>query len=144
MELITKFSETVTEADQKQQLLEIMGQLLKLQGFAFELMEENAKLKRKIEETQRKKEHLEDCEPCELAPGVWAYRDKITTETVSTSAGAITRQYLCSNCFQSEKKSILKRADHDYRGVHWVCPSCGNDFIDYMQKKQRNNDIIRG
>lgn len=105
-------------------LLSVQGNALAMQSQYQELLKTKNELEQKIVEFETWSETERQYDLKEFAPGVSAYAYKNTSETGDPM------HWLCPNCWQDRKKSILQRRYHHANSGSYICNRC-NKFVQW-------------
>lgn len=137
---IVELSKAVANAkidnEVKQKATELNDSILTLQGTLFSLQSENQELLKIKNEFEAKLINLANWQQeaqryklCELCSGVLVYALK------EDHQDSEPMHYICPNCYENNRKSILQSRGMGYDGTEYVCknPECGATFNNFDQ-----------
>ncbi len=126
--LINEHAEAKAFSKIKAEIALLYESLFKFQTLALELQEKQHMMKAEIIKCKDwKNKTVPNYILTEITDGVFVYVFKPVCESTEP------KHYLCVNCFQKHRKSILQRTRRDGLGVHFHCPECGNSIVDHSQ-----------
>lgn len=115
-----KIDSAVTEKaiELQNAIIGLQSAILEMQAENQRLMVENHGLQQSLEQkinwdAEKARHQLK-----EVAKGVFVYELKDEFKLTNLSP------WLCANCFDSQRKSILQRQGQDYGGTHYQCHAC--------------------
>lgn len=128
----------------REKVEELLNTIIPLQSFVISLQATNSSLIKEKETLEQKLREIEDWrqeassyELTEIASGVYVYMKK---KAVDSSEPV---HYLCANCYNDRKKSILQRTRQSHGGMHYICHFCSSEIIDHSKAipilQQQNN-----
>ena len=122
------------DSEVKAKAAELNNAILTLQGTLFTLQSQNHELLKEKHEIEAKMVKLANWDKeaaryylHELCAGVFVYALKPNEENPEPS------HYLCPNCYQDHRKSILARAGKSHAGTKYACtnPTCNVVLVDH-------------
>ncbi len=129
------------DAEVKSKAAELNNSILSLQGTMFSLQSQNQELlqakhnlENKLVDISNWNKEASRYQLYELCPGVLVYALK---ENESSTEPA---HYICPNCYEENRKSILQSEGIGYGGTKHVCsnPSCKSEFNDFNKRRTPN------
>lgn len=108
-------------------IIALQNSILSLQSESYELREVNRQLKEQLMQVTNWDNEADRYELQSLCDGVEVYALKID------KAGREPYHYICPNCYQKRRKSIIQRMSKESSGVVFKCQQqdCGSIFIDH-------------
>lgn len=115
-------------AELNNSILSLQGTLFALQSQNHELLESKHSLESKLVEISNWENQAFRYKFHELCPGVFVYTLKENQENSEPS------HYICPNCYQEQRKSILTSTGKEHDGTHYLCknPTCNCKITDYQ------------
>lgn len=109
-------------------LNDVLFQLGDIRMTSLSLQEENNRLRRENDELKywdnQKKQHVLK----QLGTGGFVY---VQQNASNEAGGEINKSgYLCANCYDQQRKSILQFVRQISSGTHWTCPFCKAEIVD--------------
>ena len=116
-------------AELNNSILSLQGTLFSLQTQNQELLQAKHNLENQLVEISNWNKQASRYELHELCPGVFVYALK---ENENDSEPA---HYICPNCYQENRRSILQSKQKHWSGTKHVCsnPSCNAEFNDFTK-----------
>lgn len=108
-------------------VLSLQGTLFSLQSQNQELLKEKDRLESELVKMANWDKEAQRYQLHELCSGVFVYALKEDPDNAEPP------HYLCPNCYQEHRKSILQSQRPQVRGTSYLCtnPSCGAKIVDY-------------
>jgi len=111
------------DADLKDKIIELRNLILSLQSEYSTLLDVKDQLEKKLMEYEDWDKTESQYQLKEITPGIRVYSPK------EDSGLSDSDHWLCPNCFNDRKKSILQLdEDNDVFGQYYICPKCKNRF----------------
>ena len=109
-------------ADLVSGIIDLQQQVLAMQVEYSSALADKNELEKKLAEAERWELEREKYELCEIVSGNFAY--------VSKSSGGTgpPKHYICANCYEDKKKSILNTDYIMGENAGYSCPRCKNEF----------------
>ena len=115
--------------------VELMGHIISLQGLIFSLRDHNSLILEEKKNLENKLMQMEKWDATaaqyhlkEVVPGlfVYSYKGKVDESTPA--------HWICPNCYELKKKSILQRKTQDYQCTMYECPACRTQYRDEVNR----------
>jgi predicted enzyme involved in methoxymalonyl-ACP biosynthesis len=103
-------------------IIDLQSAILSIQAQNQDLLQRNNELEQKIAEIENWNATAEQYTLTEIALGVFVYTNKKNDE------GGEPSHWLCTNCYQDKKKSIIQRESSISSRAFYVCPNCKHDY----------------
>ena len=115
-------------AELNNSILSLQGTLFFLQSQNHELLESKHSLESKLVEISNWEKQASRYQLHELCSGVFVYTLKEDENNSEPS------HYICPNCYQERRKSILTCTGEHHDGTHYLCmnPACKSKITDYQ------------
>jgi hypothetical protein len=105
-------------------IISLQSEIMAMQAENQSLLQANNLLKDSLKKIEDWSLESERHELVEITKGVFVYKLKKTlTESCSP--------WLCTNCFENQKKSILQWQGKNYGGTFYQCPNCSLKLYDH-------------
>ncbi len=123
--LNTKVSQSVTQKAIELQtaIISLQTAIMSIQAQNQETLAENNSLKQKLIDIENWEAETKKYSLKEVAPGAFVYVIN------QDQAGAEPSPWLCTNCYNQKKRSILQRGIDSGEGYFHNCPSCKAQLI---------------
>lgn len=148
IELIEKHAQAKAFDELRTEIATLQKASFDAYTLAFELYDKYREIKGKyLKSEDWENKTVPDYRLTELAPGVFVYAYQPTEDSREPA------HYLCANCFQDKRKSILQCAGRDSSGVRYHCPKCKADIFDHTDRESpgvatalpyRSNSLFKG
>ncbi len=134
-DLVKSFSSLSSEVELKSKSSELLSvivglqeQILSMQSKYSELLQSKDELQKQLGNIESWEKEKAQYELKEICPGVFVYAPKQDNNSAQPS------HWLCTNCYNNEKKSILQFNRFDSDGTHYLCPNCKDKICDISKK----------
>lgn len=119
-------------------LIAIQSDALAVQEKHQKILEEKYELTKKLTEFEKWSETEKQYELKDLGGNVFVYAYK------KFENSAKPMHYLCTNCYNAKKKSILQCLGTYSTGTEYICHACNSKIIDRTVKKPPSSPRSRG
>jgi hypothetical protein len=112
-------------------ILSAQSSALTAQQDQFTMLEKVRALEQQVAQLERWNGEAEQHELKQIDGGAFAYMHK------SSADGSAPPHWLCVNCFEHKRKSILqyKERTKDNRSSVWACPHCKSQVVTHWSRK---------
>lgn len=118
-----------------QKAMELTADIISLQSLILSLRDQNSLVLEEKKNLEDKLIQMEKWEATaaqyqlkEVVPGLFVYSHK------GDIGGSTPAHWICPNCYELKKKSILQRKIQDYEGTVYECPSCRTQYRDHISR----------
>ncbi len=139
--LVKSFSSLSSEVEIKSKSSELLNiivglqeQILSMQSKHGELLQSKNELEKQLVNIESWEKEKAQYELKEICPGVFVYASKQDNNSTQPS------HWLCTNCYNNEKKSILQYDSFVSDGTHYLCPNCKNEICKTSKKNTSLTD----
>lgn len=112
----------------REQLLAILSDAIALQEKHSALINEKDELAKKLMEFEHWKQTESEYELKEVVPDKFVYSYK------NSQQSTIPMHWLCPNCWNDRKKSILQKIRQTEREAGYICHRCNFDILVYLSQ----------